>query len=569
VTALAVLGAAILYPQIRTLTRSTVDRIFYRDKYNFRRTLVGFGRELNSELDLDVLIGKIESRVRQTLGFDRLALYLFDDARGDLVRVGKGTFGPERLAGEPSLLERVRRVSYLDLGDLPSGSIAAEALSASELTTLFPAKVKGEVRALLAVGRRSEEEPLTSEDVQMLVALLGQAASAIEAARLLKQVGEKVDEVERLRRTNENILESSRVGILVIDGEGRVQNCNRALEDLTGVPRSESLGRRMAELYSLPLVREIEQLISRVRATKGHAQPRAFRSSITNRAGERVRVNIGLSALGNLPGGPDGWVVTLDDITEQVRFEERLLRHDRLAAIGLLASGVAHEVNTPLTGISSYAQMLLEEADPSDPKYELLRKIEQQTARASSIANSLLNFSRGSRPGQTGGEDADSVPSEESVESLDLTEVVDEALALFEPQLRGFNIKLTKGYEPGLPRIAGHRGKLQQVLLNLLLNARDAIGSEGTLHVSLKSRMGRLVLEVTDDGCGIPEEDLGRVFDPFFTTKSRGKGTGLGLSLSYNIIKEHRGDISVDSHPGRGTTFTVELPLDRRAAAGR
>ena len=560
---LAALLTAILYPQIRAATLATVDRIFYRGRYNFRRTLVGFGRELNSEMDLDALVRKIENRVRQTLDFDDLALYLRDGPGDSFLRMGQAAVGPVKLAAEQSLLSRAQGVSYLDTEDLPSDSTAGQALREADLAAIIPMKVKGEVRAFLAVGSKAAGEPLNSEDLEMLVALSAQAASAIEAARLLRELREKVCEVERLRQTNENILESSRVAILVIDSAGRVQNCNRELENLTGVSRSEAMDRPMSELYSFPLVREIEQMIARASAGEDTC-PRTYRSSIADRKGQRVRVNVALSPLGRcqeefLDGraGCSGWVVTLDDVTEQVRLEEQLLRQDRLAAIGLLASSVAHEVNTPLTGISSYAQILLEDMDPSDPRYELLNKIERQTARASSIANTLLNFSRGGKEGH------------EALESLDLGEVVEETLSLFEPQLRGGNIRLVRKIEPGLPRVAGHRGKLQQVLLNLLLNARDAIDSEGVVRVSLRRGRSNLILEVSDDGCGISEEDLARVFDPFFTTKSRRKGTGLGLSLSYNIIREHQGEVSVDSRPGEGATFTVELPLDRRAAATR
>ena len=549
---LAALVTALVYPQIRALVIAAVDRLFFRGTYNFRRTLVGFGRELNSELDLGALVVKIEHRVRQTLDLDALAVYL-READG-FARGNPDGPGQARLPADQALLARSRGITYLETDDLSPDSPAAMILRSGRLTTLFPMRVKGEVRAILATGRRQGGEPLNSEDVEMLVALAGQAASAIEAARLLSELRVKVAEVEQLQQTNENILESSRVAILVLDAAGRVLNGNRELEKMTGVAREEATGRPLSELYSLPLVREIEQLIARA-GEEGVS--RTYRSSITNRQGEKVRVNITLSPLHDRAAtsgpGRSGWVVTLDDVTEHVRLEDRLLRQDRLAAIGLLASSVAHEVNTPLTGISSYAQILLEEMDASDPRHDLLVKIEKQTRRASSIANSLLNFSRG---------------GQEAMESLDLREVVEEALTLFEPQLREGPLQLVRKLEANVPRVTGNRGKLQQVLLNLLLNARDALEADGgTITVGLRRTGNRIVLDVADTGCGIPEEDIGRIFDPFFTTKSRGKGTGLGLSLSYNIIREHRGEIGVDSRRGEGTIFTIELPLDRRATS--
>src|SRR5262249_13817263 len=197
---LAALVTALVYPQIRALVRAAVDRLFYRGTYNFRRTLVGFGRELNSELDLAALVRKIENRGRQTLDLDVLALYLRDPE--GLVRGSAAGVGPARLALDEPFLSRARRISYLETHDLPPGSAAAVALSAAGLTTLFPMRVKGEMRAVLATGRRQGGEPLNSEDVEMLVALAGQASSAIEAARLLAELREKVAEVERLQQTN-------------------------------------------------------------------------------------------------------------------------------------------------------------------------------------------------------------------------------------------------------------------------------------------------------------------------------------------------------------------------------
>ena len=237
--------------------------------------------------------------------------------------------------------------------------------------------------------------------------------------------------------------------------------------------------------------------------------------------------------------------MTLDDVTERVRIEEQMLRQERLAALGLLAAGVAHEVNTPLTGISSWTQMLLEETPEGDARREALEKIEAQSRRASDIANSLLNMAR---------------PERTPFARLSLNDAVSEVVRLFEPQVRGRGIELETRLAPVLPDIEGHRGKLQQVLLNMLLNARDAVGGSGRIVISTYARDGRVGVEVWDDGVGIAEEDLPRVFDPFFTTKGRANGTGLGLSISYGIVREHDGEMLVDSVPGEFTRFRVEIP---------
>ena len=196
--------------------------------------------------------------------------------------------------------------------------------------------------------------------------------------------------------------------------------------------------------------------------------------------------------------------------------------------------------------------MLLEEMDPGDPRREILEKIEIQSRRASSIANSLLNLAR---------------PESAPLEELSLNDAVREVLPLFEPQLRGRAIRIEASLDPALPPVRGQKGKMQQVLLNLLLNARDAVGEEGRISVSTRCVDGRVVLEVQDDGVGIAEEDLPRIFDPFFTTKGRGHGTGLGLSISHGIVQEHEGEMAVESFPGEFTRFRVELPASPVAQA--
>jgi hypothetical protein len=267
--------------------------------------------------------------------------------------------------------------------------------------------------------------------------------------------------------------------------------------------------------------------------------------SMVNRRGERAVTNMTVSPVDPDADGERGTVITIDDVTEHVALEEQVLRQERLASLGLLAAGVAHEINTPLTGISSYAQMLLDDHEGDESTARTLRKIEAQTQRASRITTSLLNLAR---------------PERTALEALDLNETIHEVLQLFEPQVRGRGVRLQVELGERLPPVRGHRGKLQQVLLNLLINSRDAVTGGGTVTISSYLADGRVACEVRDDGVGISEEDLPRIFDPFFTTKGRGRGTGLGLSISYGIVQELDGEIHVESRPGRFTRFQVLLP---------
>jgi hypothetical protein len=225
-----------------------------------------------------------------------------------------------------------------------------------------------------------------------------------------------------------------------------------------------------------------------------------------------------------------------------------------MASIGLLAAGVAHEVNTPLTGISSFTQMLLDGADPADPRTVLLEKIERQTFRAAKIVNGLLNLSR---PGPT---------SSDRVH-IDLNAVITDVVSLLEHQFEVGSVKLRRELSPVPVTVVGIEHQLQQVFLNLFLNARDAMPRGGWLSVATRIENGRAIAEVADTGSGIPPEQLSRIYDPFFTTKAIGRGTGLGLSITYGIVREHAGQIQVDSAVGQGTRFTVELPLVQAATA--
>ena len=244
-------------------------------------------------------------------------------------------------------------------------------------------------------------------------------------------------------------------------------------------------------------------------------------------------------------GAIAGTIVIIEDITARVQLEEQLQISEKMASIGLLAAGVAHEVNTPLTGISSFTQMLLEGADADDPKTKVLEKIERQTFRAAKIVNGLLNLAR---PAQV-----DSGP-------VDLNAVINDVLALLEHQLRNGRIQVRKELSAASPVVQGIEHKLQQVFLNLFLNARDAMPKGGWLSIVTRDGEQSAVVEIGDTGSGIPAEQLSRIYDPFFTTKAIGKGTGLGLSITYGIVQEHGGTITCDSAIGQGTRFILTLP---------
>jgi two-component system NtrC family sensor kinase len=247
-----------------------------------------------------------------------------------------------------------------------------------------------------------------------------------------------------------------------------------------------------------------------------------------------------------------GWLEVFRDITAQRLIQSKLLQSEKMAALGQLVSGIAHELNNPLTSIQGYAQLLLGRRSATD-RAEDAARISQEAERAGRIVKNLLLFSREAKPER---------------HPVHLNEVIERTLSLRSYELKLENIEVELALDPALPQVLADATQLQQVVLNLIVNAEQAIadgrGEEARDgHILIRTRRvsgDRLTMEVSDDGPGIPAEIASRIFDPFFTTKPAGVGTGLGLSIVYGIVQEHAGEITVDSLPGRGATLIVELP---------
>jgi PAS domain S-box-containing protein len=545
----------LLASPVKNAIQAALDRAFYRDRYDYRRALVGFARDLNSDLDLNRLSERLVSRVMETLLTDRMALLLADEGSGDFepIRVAGFAVPPPGLSRRSGLGGRLEAGHTVALDD----PLAARRFTDEEiefwrdwgLYYFVPCVSKEGTIAVLALGRKESAEPLNSEDMALLAAVAGQGATALENGRLYRQLRVKADELERLREFNENVLESLDDGLLVLDLDDRIVRLNRAAEQLYGVPRHTAVGQAFAAMFERGFVEAV--CAARRDRPEGVTLYRMPLSS-REQPDRRLLANATIVPLKTHmePGGRTaGTIILIEDISARVQLEEQLQVSEKMASIGLLAAGVAHEVNTPLTGISSFTQMLLEGADPEDPRTRLLEKIERQTFRAAKIVNGLLNLSR--QGGQTGGE---RVP-------VDVNAVISDVLALLEHQLELGRIKLRRDLATSPPVVIGAEHKLQQVFLNLFLNARDAMPKGGWLSISSRGDGQRAIIEIADTGSGIPAEHLSRIYDPFFTTKSLGHGTGLGLSITYGIVREHEGTITVDSAVGQGTQFTISLPL--------
>ena len=551
---LATAVVVLLAGPVRDAIQSMLDRAHYRERYDYRRALLGFARELNSDLDLDRLAERLVTRVTETLDVEHTVLMAApaEPEAGGLFRPVRAT--GERPAGEWPGLERASdigahavdgRTILLDDPATARRLPEAEAVFWQEqgIHYFVPCVSEGGTIAVLAVGAKTSGEPLSSEDVALLAAVAAQVATAVENGRLYTQLQVKAAEVDRIREFNENIIESLNDGLVVLDLEDRVVRWNAALARLYGVTGAAAVGEPLATLFDASFTDRF--------AAERRARPAGstlYRAPLTSRhAGEPrdLLVNAAQAPLLTPGGDTAGTMILLEDITARVRLEEQLQLSERMASVGLLAAGVAHEVNTPLTGISSYTQMLIEGAEPGDARLEVLKKIERQVFRATRIVNGLLNLSR---PGQA-----------EATGPVDVNGVMNDVLVLVEHQLRTSNIRIRRELSKAPTVAQGVEGKLQQVFLNLILNARDAMPNGGWLSIRSRIEDDRAVIDVADTGAGIANADLSRIYDPFFTTKAVGRGTGLGLSIVYSVVQEHRGTIDCRTGSG-GTRFTVTLP---------
>ena len=375
----------------------------------------------------------------------------------------------------------------------------------------------------------------TADDARLLSTAATHAAVVLTNARFfeLVRVGK-----EQWEGTFDALAE----GLAMVDAAGSVRRANAAMADLMRVPVASVVGRPLAQA----LFGDQRALEPQLAAARAGQRPAAVMRR-SEPLGRYLRVAVAPLAKAAADAVA---VVVVEDITDQKALESQLMQSEKLATVGTLVSGVAHELNNPLTSVAGLSEFLLERGTGDDTAREHLRVINDQAERASRIVRNLLSFARKS-------------PAERT--AVDLGDVAQRTLLLLGYELGRAGIVVETVIEPGLPAVGGNRDELQQVLLNLLTNAAYALQQVAadaprrlTVHVAAEA--DRVVLRVSDTGPGIPREALGQIFDPFFTTKPPGEGTGLGLFLAYGIAEAHGGSLTAESAPGEGATFALTLP---------
>ena len=538
-SALLVIGA--LSVPVRQGIGTGLQRLQYRAQQS-RRALERLGEELLHERDLDRLASSLLKELEAALDLERSNLFLVEGER--LVAVREEREAPSLELGDVEA--SVWNEPHVLLAPAPLADTAKSTpmrLSILGYHCVFPLAVRDRRVGLLYVGHHQGGAPLSSDDLALIRQLLNQAALAIENAQLLEQRRRQLDRVLDLQRFSEEIIASSPAGIAVVDSANRIVTANTAFADLVALAQSDLEGRALDDLIPPHLFPEQGEPPVEVRFEDSRDREQHLQLSVAE-------------FLGASPGHR---VVVALDIAEREAMKRKLAENERLAAIGAMAAGVAHEVNTPLTGISSYAQMLLAETPERDPRRRLLRRVERQTFRAARIVNTLLDFARRGRHEPT---------------PVDMRAVIRESCDMLAERFAEAGVEVRVDVDPDdTVWVLGNETELGQVLANLLENAVDAMTEAGAEPRQLALALGEpagtssrekpdgtIHVVIDDTGPGIREEHLSRVFEPFFSTRKASGGTGLGLSISQEIVRRHGGDLSARNLNPGGCRFTVRLP---------
>mgnify|MGYP001766977281 CR=1 FL=1 len=531
-TGAGLLIALTFFPVRRSLS-TALARVQYGERFGEREGLLSLVRELSRPRRLAEIGPLLSERVMSGLGVPRATLLLaLPDGRLDAAPLDDGDPLPiEELPREAAT--RATRLSRLAFTERPTASVAR--MRRAGFRTIAPLALSGRLLGLFAVADRGGRDPLSAEDVALLETVLASAALAGAHARLYEELETQAERYRRLKEFHEDVVTGSPAAISATDDEGRISSVNPAFEKLFGDGEGSLVGRRSAEV--LP------------EAVRTAAAPARVEVTLDGRT--RV-LDVAASPFPGAREGSAARVWVLSDATEVARLEKSLAERDRLSALSNLSAGVAHEVNTPLTGVASFARLLLDETPADDPRRPIVEKIERQAFRAARLVGSLLDLARG-RP-------RDMAP-------LEPEELVREACRALEDDIRGRRVNLDVDLPPALPRVLGHGDALVQVLVNLLKNAVEAVtppreGREGPglVRVAAAASGGAVLFTVDDDGPGLSRDEQEKVFAPFHTTKGRQGGVGLGLAIAGDIIRAHGGSLAVDSSPGKGARFTVSLP---------
>lgn len=514
-------------------------------KQKLFHALIEIGKELASITDLDYLLERMLEISREVFRFENAIIRLLTEdgqslrtvasfgysaeSTEPLLKVGRGVMGRVASSGEPMLIEDLTR-----LEDYVAGIDDAR----SELAVPLIARDR-------VIGVFNVESPrpgaFNQTDCEALMTMAGQAAIAIENARLYRDLRAMSRANEELHQVNDRILQSVSLGIYTVDQQLRITSWNKRMSRMSGVGAQQALGKSVLELF--PVLEE-EGIAERLRRVLSTGEPEKLRLLHRGRAGGN---RLQKRRLAPLKEGDEtiGVVVIVEDITEFEKLLAQTIQSEKLAEVGRMSAGIAHEINNPLAVIGYAGQLLLRDGDFDAEQQELLERIDSEVTRLKLLTRGLLSFSGNPQ-------------SERAL--IDLNQILEDVLVLLAYELNRKQITLARDYVD-LPEVLADPNAFKQVFINLILNAVQAMDVGGEIKLtSRKYAEAGVKVGICDNGPGIPEELREKIFEPFFTSRKEGEGTGLGLYICRKIVNDHAGDLRVEHPAVGGCCFQILLP---------
>jgi signal transduction histidine kinase len=559
-TTLAALAIVLLLQPLRERVQLFVDRLVLHRRYDAKALIARVSRVTTRFVDLESMLAEVARDIRQTVGVRSLRVYLISERDPEILHVAYSVLPEEQREDDGNhafLIAYLRQnPETLSLEELLHGRPTEERtklashLAAMDTFLLLPLTTSSGLLGIVALGEKNTRDIYTVDDIRVLETLAGPLTGAIENNRLYGKIGDLNLHLQR-------IMSSMRGGVVAVDEKGVITTINEEGRELLGpVQMGDTLERLPVRISSL-LRYTLDNLrgISDVEAT------------LTGEDGQAVPVAMSSSCFLSVKGQLEGAMVLVVNMTQIKRLESNVQRADRLTSIGTMAAGMAHEVKNPLQSIKTFTQLLLERYDDSDFRKTFAEVVPPEVQRIDTIVSRLLDFAR---------------PRPIQFSPKDLRTTIQDVLALTENQLRKADVDVHAAMPPEPQTVIVDEHQMHQVFLNLVLNAIDAMSNRRERNLTIRIETCRTHLAqgagqdplldvpcarvyVSDTGCGIDERDIGQLFNPFFTTKD--DGCGLGLSVVHGLVKEHGGEIDVQSTLGEGTTFVVTLPLAGKAGA--
>jgi PAS domain S-box-containing protein len=560
ITAGAALLIAVVYQPLIRGFQNLTDRLFFRGRYDYRKTLREISHKIASVIKLEELTKLIASSFVDTMRISEISFLLPEKEKEHFrsvplslprykkIEIDVGSPIVSWLASTKDILARDevedeigRQEAMGGAGEIRRRSLedVRDEMERLGISVWVPIVSKEEMIGIIALGNKLSGDVFSIEDIGLLSTLSNQTAMALENARLY-------DEVVNMKDYSQEILQSMVTGVLTVDTKGRVVTFNSMAENISGRGVAEVLGKTCEEIWGKRGT--IPNIIESSLKDKCYVH---FESSIASPERGLIPVSFSSTVLRDHQGKKIGVLLTIRDLSEVKELEEKVRRADKLTALATMAAGMAHEIKNPLSSMKVLSQLLPKKFEEKEFRKKLEEIIPREINRIDRIVESLLSFARATAL---------------TFEKDNINEILEENIQYFEEQAKANEVKIIKNYG-SLPEIEVDRGQLSQVFSNLILNAIQAMSGGGELKVvtlpgkKVMDTLQNVRIQISDSGHGMPEETVKKLFDPFFTTKYG--GTGLGLTISHNIIDGHKGYVDVESKVGKGTTFTITLPVSQ------